>query len=52
METTFADYKDFDGIKKATEVEVKTKDGIEHVLEVTEFKVLDKVDPEIFSEQR
>jgi hypothetical protein len=51
-ETTFSDYKEFDGIKKATTVEVKIDDRIEHVLEVTEFKVLDRVAPETFLEQK
>jgi hypothetical protein len=52
QETTFGEYKDFDGIKKATKIERK-RDG-EKVLEqeITEFKVLDKVDPETFAEPR
>jgi hypothetical protein len=50
QETTFGDYKDFDGIKKATKIENK-RDG-ERFLEqeITEFKVMDKVAPETFSE--
>ncbi len=52
MEATFADYKDFDGIKKATKLEVKRDGERSQVLEVTEFKVLDKVDPETFSEPK
>jgi hypothetical protein len=52
MEATFADYKDFDGIKKATKLEVKRDGEISQVLEVTEFKVLDKVDPDTFSEPK
>jgi hypothetical protein len=52
QETTYKDYKEFDGIKKATKVESK-RDG-ENFLksEITEFKVLDKdkVDPKTFSE--
>jgi hypothetical protein len=48
--TTFKDYKDFDGIKKATKVESK-RDGEDFLKsEVTEFKVLDKVEPATFSE--
>jgi hypothetical protein len=48
--TTFKDYKDFDGIKKATKVESK-RDGEDYLKsEVTEFKVLDKVEPATFSE--
>jgi negative regulator of sigma E activity len=49
-EVTFADYKDFNGIKKATKVEFKTNVRISHVLEVTEFKILEKVDPKTFVE--
>ena len=51
-ETTFADYKDFDGIKKATKVEVKRDGEKFQSMEVTEFKVLDKVDPETFTEPK
>ena len=50
QETTYKDYKDFDGIKKATKVESK-RDGEDFMKsEITEFKVLDKVDPKTFSE--
>ncbi len=52
QETTYKDYKDFDGIKKATKVESK-RDGEDFIKsEITEFKVLDKdkVDPKTFSE--
>jgi hypothetical protein len=49
QETTFAGYKDFDGIKRATKVESK-RDGNRFIVsEVTEFKLLDKVDPETFA---
>ncbi len=49
QETTYDNYKDFDGIKKATKVESK-RDGEKFVTtEVTEFKVLDKVEPETFT---
>jgi len=52
METTYADYKDFDGIKKATKVESK-RDGQKFAeVEITEFKVLDKVAPDTFSEPK
>ena len=51
-ETTFADYKDFGGIKKATKVEVKRDGEKFQVMEVTEFKVLDKVDPDTFTEPK
>jgi hypothetical protein len=50
QETTFKDYKDFDGIKKATKVESK-RNGEDFIKsEITEFKVLDQVDPKTFSE--
>jgi hypothetical protein len=52
QETTYKDYKEFDGIKKATKVESK-RDGENFIKsEITEFKVLDKdkVDPKTFSE--
>ncbi len=50
QETTFKDYKDFDGIKKAAKVESK-RDGEDFIKsEITEFKVLDKVDPQTFTE--
>ncbi len=50
METTFADYKDFGGIKKATRIENK-RDGEPFLSQqITEFKVLDKVDPQTFTE--
>jgi hypothetical protein len=52
QETTFADYKDFDGIKKATKVEVKRDGEKFQEMEVTEFKVLDKVDPDAFAEPK
>ncbi len=50
QETTYKDYKDFGGIKKATKVESK-RDGEDFIKsEITEFKVLDKVDDKTFSE--
>jgi hypothetical protein len=52
QETTFADYKDFDGIKKATKVEIKRDGERFQTMEITEFKVLDKVDPEVFTQPR
>jgi hypothetical protein len=52
QETTFADYKDFQGIKKATRIE--NKRDMEKFLEqqITEFKALDKVDPKTFAEPK
>jgi len=52
LETTYSDYKDFDGIKKATKVS-STRDGEKFMeAEITEFKVLDKVDPETFAQPK
>ena len=52
QETTFGGYKDFGGIKKATKV-VSKRDGQKFLSqEVTEFKVLDKVDPKTFAEPK
>jgi hypothetical protein len=52
LETTYADYKDFDGIKKATKIESK-RDGEKIAeMEVTEFKVLDKVPADTFSQPK
>jgi hypothetical protein len=51
-ETTFADYKDFDGIKKATKIEVKRDGEPFQKFNVKEFKVLDKVEPESFTEPK
>jgi hypothetical protein len=48
QETFFADFKEFDGIKKATKIE-NHRDGKKFLeQQVTEFKVLDKVDPKTF----
>lgn len=52
QETTFADYKDFGGIKKASKIVVK-RDGEPFMnYEVTEFKILDKVEPDKFAEPK
>jgi hypothetical protein len=52
QETTFSDYKDFGGIKKATKV-ASTRDGEKFIeQEITEFKPLDKVDPKTFAEPK
>jgi hypothetical protein len=52
QETTYANYKDFGGIKKATKLEVK-RDGETFVTqEVTEFKVLDKPGADTFAEPK
>jgi hypothetical protein len=51
-ESFFSDYKDFGGIKHATKVEVK-RDGTTLLKqEITDFKVLDKVDADTFAEPK
>jgi hypothetical protein len=52
QETTYSAYKDFDGIKKATKVESKRDGNPFMTSEVTEFKLLDKVDAETFAEPK
>jgi hypothetical protein len=52
QETTFADYKDFDGVKKATKLEMKRNGERFVTTEITEFKVLDKVEPGTFDEPK
>jgi hypothetical protein len=50
QETTFANYKDFGGIKRATKI-VSTRDGQKFMeMEITEFAIVDKVDPKVFAE--
>jgi hypothetical protein len=52
-ETTFSDYKDFGGIKKATRIEVKSigfGSGFSQV--ITDFEVLDKVADGTFAEPK
>jgi hypothetical protein len=49
QETKFSEFKEMDGIKKATKV-VSTRDGNPfQELQITEFKVLDRVDPATFT---
>ena len=51
-EMRYTKYKDFGGIKKAAKVEAK-RDGEKFLTyEVTEFKVLDKVEPGTFDEPK
>lgn len=52
MESTYSDFKDFGGIKKATKASVKRDGDKFQDIEVTDFKVLDKVDPDTFSEPK
>jgi hypothetical protein len=52
QDTTYSQHKDFDGFKRATKISAK-RDGEKFVeIEITEFKVLDKVDPETFSQPK
>jgi hypothetical protein len=48
QETTYSDYKDMGGIKKAAKTIVKHDGEKLMEMQVTEFKVLDKVDPKTF----
>ena len=48
QETTYANYKEMGGIKKATKTIIKHDGEKLMELETTEFKVLDKVDTKIF----
>jgi hypothetical protein len=49
QETLFSDYKEIDGVKVATKQESK-RDGETFIeVKVTEFKLLDKVDPKTFT---
>jgi hypothetical protein len=48
----YSEYQEFDGIKRPTKL-VSTRDGEKFVDEkITDFKVLDKVDPETFTEPK
>lgn len=50
QETTFSDYQDMGGIKKATKIQSK-RDGEKFIdQQITEFKVLDQVDTKTFAE--
>jgi hypothetical protein len=52
QETTFNDYKDFDGIKKATKISSK-RNGEKFIdVEISEFKVLDNVPAETFTQPK
>jgi hypothetical protein len=52
QETTFSDYKEMGGIKKATKI-VSKRNGEKFIdQQVTAFKVLDKIDPKAFDEPK
>jgi hypothetical protein len=48
QENTYGNYKDFGGIKIATRLEIKNG-YLDRKLEITEFKIQDKVDPTAFT---
>jgi hypothetical protein len=50
QETLYGEYKDFDGIKKATKIEMKRNGEKFIVQEISDFKVVEKVEPKTFSE--
>ncbi|MEX2137783.1 MAG: hypothetical protein WD894_00865 [Pirellulales bacterium] len=50
QEMSFSDYKELDGIKVATKLEAKRDGTTFQEMKITEFKVLDKVDPKTFAE--
>lgn len=52
QDSTFSDYKKFDGIKRATKTEMKRNDKKFLDMDVTDFKVLDKVDSKTFAEPK
>jgi hypothetical protein len=52
QETTYSDYKEMDGIKRATRTKVK-RDGEKFLeQEISDFRILDKVDPKMFAEPK
>ncbi len=52
QESMYSDYKDFDGIKRATKLELR-RDGEKFLSsELVEFKVLDKVEPDTFTQPK
>ena len=46
---TFTRYKDFGGIKKATSIEVRGGPQVVSYIEITDFKVLDHVNSDMFA---
>ena len=50
QESTYSDFSDYNGIKRAKRVESKRDGEIFATLEVIEFKVIDKVDPKLFTQ--
>jgi hypothetical protein len=52
METTFANYKDFDGIKVATKRELRRDGRPAQLTEIIEFNILEKAPPGSFDEPK
>lgn len=52
QETIYSDFKDFGGLKKATKIEARRNGMTFLEAELTDFKVLDAVEPETFSEPK
>lgn len=52
QETTYSDFKDFGGVKKAAKHEAKRDGNTFLEAEITEFKILDQVEPETFAEPK
>ena len=52
QETTMENYKDWDGIKRPTKTESKRNGEKLVSVEITDFKVLDKVEPDTFAEPK
>lgn len=52
QDTTYSNYKDFGGIKKATKVEDKRDGETFRINEITEFKVLEKAPADAFTEPK
>jgi hypothetical protein len=50
QESIYSDYKDFDGIKQATQIQLKRDGEIFLKQELTDFKILEKIDPKAFAE--
>jgi hypothetical protein len=52
QETTYGNYKDFDGIRRATRI-LSKRDGMPFIeQEVTDFRALQKVDPKTFAQPK
>jgi hypothetical protein len=52
QETTYSDYKDFGGIRRATKVEYWRAGMKFGLMEITDFKVLDAVEPGTFDQPK